>query len=102
VIRIFRHKGLQGSQQGRSIGVGRAWLGRDPLPERNLSFDITAVGIHPPPQRVPDPLIRQVGQEPQGQRAKKFSPRLRAHIIIRFPAQALGLKCSVLHQQDLK
>ena len=49
VIRVFRQKGLQSSQQRRSIRVGGTWLGCDPLPECNLGVDVVTVGIDPSP-----------------------------------------------------
>ena len=49
VIGVFGQKHLQGGQQGYTIGIGRARLGRDPLQECNLSVDISAIGINPPP-----------------------------------------------------
>ena len=53
-------------QQRGPVGVVRARLRRDPLQERHLSVDIVAVGIDPPPERGPDQLVRQLGQESLG------------------------------------
>ncbi len=102
VVGMFGQQRLERTHDRRSTGVGRAGLGRDPLPEGNLSVHVAAIGVDPSPERVTNQGIGKIGQKPQSQLAEQRASRLGTNLVIGSPTQPLGFERAILDAKDLK